>query len=60
MDNVKIPLTPYASNVQHGLTEANRRMIFRAAAFGRMLVFGQADGTWKEVPARQLLEQQNG
>lgn len=60
MNDGNSPLTPYARNIQRGLMDANRRMVFKAAAFGRMLVFGQADGTWKEVPARQILEQQNG
>lgn len=57
MNNGNSPLTPYARHVQKGLLEANRSMVFKAAAFGRMLVVGQANGTWKEVPARQILEQ---
>ena len=44
-------MSPFAQKIQRGLALANRNLMEYDSALGRTLIFGQQDGTYKEVPA---------
>ncbi len=50
-------MSPFAQKIQRGLALANRNLMEYDSALGRTLVFGQQDGTYKEVPASEILKE---
>lgn len=49
-------INEFASKVLEGMKRANRKLVEAAAANNESLIIGEKDGSFKAVPAKELLK----
>ncbi|UOE49725.1 hypothetical protein MTO98_01395 [Mucilaginibacter sp. SMC90] len=52
----KMDINEFAAKVLEGMKRANRKLVEAAAANDESLIIGDKDGSFKAVPAKELLK----
>lgn len=52
----KMDINEFAAKVLEGMKRANRKLVEAAAANNESLIIGEKDGSFKAVPAKELLK----
>ncbi|HEX8022858.1 hypothetical protein [Mucilaginibacter sp.] len=52
----KMDINEFAAKVLEGMKRANRKLVEAAAANNESLIIGDKDGSFKAVPAKELLK----
>lgn len=55
-NNGTMDINEFAAKVMEGMKRANRKLVETAAANNESLIIGDKDGSFKAVPAKELLK----
>lgn len=50
-------MSPFTRTLLHGLAVSCRNLMEYKAALGRTMIIGQEDGSWRELPAVEKLQE---